>query len=59
MMPGFQTIQVMGPCNKSNGLLTIAVSQINAQWTLFGIILQEICAKRHKGYFAQSPGQKL
>ena len=41
MMPGFQTVHVMGPCNKLNGILTVfflraidtpllAVSQINA-----------------------------
>ena len=53
--PGSQTVRVMGPCNKLNGLLivfflcdiwfssSLAVSQINAKWTIF-----EICAGQHR-----------
>ena len=68
--PCSQTVHVMGPCNKLNSLLTVfflcdiwfssslAVSQINAKWTIF-----EICAGRHNIFLSEcwakivSPGQ--
>ena len=64
---GFQTVHVTGPCNKLTVILTVfflcdiwyslllAVSQINAQWTIFWYILQEVCAGQHYVFsFAQA-----